>query len=776
MAQSIVDLNQGRRGEMTQAREIGGIGLTARTAAAAAAVFIPFFAALVYFTSTYFQRRYEEGIAAQQLLLTTRIAADLDQRLRFARDTLEEIASAIGPRQLDVPAEGQRFLDERITLHLLFDEGLRLVSNEGRLLVQSPEVAGARGRDLTRDEAWGAVARAGGAVISKPWGSVLRPGAVAITVAVPVLDARRRPIGQLHGAVRVDGGNIAGDLAKISIGKAGYFVIVTRDRVRVSHPDPARVLKLVPPGVNAAVDRALDAGFEGVLETTSTTGQEMLAAVRRLGAVDWFVFGNMPLEEVRAPFRASLPAYGGAAALGLVLLTIAVWASLRRATRPLVQMTEGIERIAAAPAAGLRIGAGAGAGEVARLASSFDRLLEALDAREADQRRAEEDRRRLEERLQAQQRLDSLGVLAGGIAHDFNNLLTPVIANATLAMQDLPPGHALRADMQEIVTAARRGAELARRILAFSRRQVLETQVVDLNAELRSLEKTLRAVVGEAVELRVEPASVAARVRADPTQLQQAILNLATNAREAMPGGGRLTLSVAVPGLDGRTPWVARRRPEGRYARITVADTGIGIDAATLPRIFEPFFTTKGAAKRTGLGLATVHGTLLQHGGDVEVSSTPGVGTTFRLYLPLEAEVCAAAGAEPPAAPQVHLRIVLVEDEPTVRALAGRILRRAGHDVTVAASPAEALALPDDTPPDLLVSDVMLPEIDGIELHRRLAQRWPGLRVLFMSGFPGGHARLEEAIARGEHFLQKPFGPSELLERVRAAAEGAPIT
>src|SRR5512133_2285809 len=548
---------------MERAGKSGGIGLTARTAAAAAAVFVPFFAALVLLSLQYFQSQYEAGIASQQQLLTSRIAADLDQRIRFAQETLGRIGAQMPLRYLGDAAEAQHFLDERITLHLLFDEGLRLVSSEGRLLAQSPRVPGPRG-DLPRDDVWAEVARTGRATISSPYRSARARGAVAITIAVPLRDANGGVVAQLQGAVRADGGHIAGDLAKISIGKAGYFVIVTRDRLRVSHPDAERVLKPVPPGGNSAVDRALDEGFEGITETRSTTGLAMIAAVKRLTAVDWVLFGNIPLDEVSAPFRAARSLYAAAAAAGVLLLTIAVWLSLRRVTRPLVAMTLAVERIADHPAVGQRIG-GAGAGEVARLASTFDRLLEALDGRDAEQRRAEEERRRLEERLQAQQRLDSLGVLAGGIAHDFNNLLTPIIANASLAMQDLPAGHALRADMQEIVTSARRGAELARRILAFGRRQVLETHVVDLNSELRALEKTLRSAVGEAVDLRVERASVPATVRADPTQLQQAVLNLAANAREAMPRGGKLTLSVAVPGLDGRTPWAPRRLPEGRY-------------------------------------------------------------------------------------------------------------------------------------------------------------------------------------------------------------------
>jgi signal transduction histidine kinase/CheY-like chemotaxis protein len=752
-------------------RRIRGTGLTARAAIGASAVFVPFVAALVYLSIAYFQRQYEQGIGGHQFLLVSRIAADLDQRLFSATHTLERIAQGVDPRLLSDPAAAQRFLDERITLHLLFDQGLRLVARDRRLLVASPPAQGERGTDLSRDECAAAVARTGRPAISRPFASASPGGAVVITVAVPIRDGGGATIGQLHGAVRVDGADILGDLAKVRIGKGGYFVILTRQRIRVSHPDPARVFGLVPGGANRAADLAIDEGFEGVTETVSSAGLSTLTAVKRLSATDWILFANIPLEEVRAPFRAARLLYAGVVAAGVGLLVVAVWLSLRRVTRPLVELIGTIEAIAARPEPGRRIGA-VGAGEADRLASAVDRLLVALDAREEAQRRAVEERHALEVKLQQQHRLDSLGVLAGGIAHDFNNLLTPIIANASLAANDAAPGSQLRRDMEEIVSAARRGAELGRRILTFSRRQVLETRVLDLNEELKSLEKPLRALAGAAVEVRVETAPVAAEVRADPTLLQQAILNLASNAREAMPGGGTLTVGVAVPGLDGRTAWEARSRPEGRYALVTVTDTGAGIEPEILPRIFEPFFTTRGRAKGTGLGLATVHGIVQEHGGAIEVSSAPGLGTHFRLFLPLAEPRTERPPSSPAEAVPTQLRILLVEDEPLVRALAGRILRRAGHEVTGAATPIEALGLANVARPDLLVTDVLLPEMDGIELHRRLQLRWPGLRVLFMSGFPGGHAQLEDAIARGEHFLQKPFEPGELIEKVRAAATG----
>jgi signal transduction histidine kinase/CheY-like chemotaxis protein len=741
-------------------------GLTVRTAAAAGAVFVPFVALLVAFSLHYFERRYQDGVASQEQLLVEQLAGDLDDRLAVARDTLAGIARAVPRGLLDKPAALQRFLDERITLHLLFDQGLRMVSPRGELLVESP-------RDTpgpeVGDDAWERVTRSRAPAFSRPYRT--RGGDVTFTVGAPVLDGDGNVVAQLHGAIRAESRNVFGDLSRVRVGTSGYFVVLTRDRIRIAHPDPARILEPLPPGANRAADLAIENGFEGVMETRNQSGVEMLTAARRLRTTDWVFFASLPLQEVRAPFRATRPLYAGAVGLGALLLVGAVWLSLRRVVRPLVEMTAAVERIAASPTPGQRIDGIQGADEVGRLAGSFDRLLDALDAREEARRRADGERRSLEEQLQEQRRLDSLGVLAGGIAHDFNNLLTPIIANASLALQDLPPEHPLRPDMQDIVAAARRGAELARRILAFSRRQVLETRVLDLGQELRATEKALRGALGDGIELRVEPCAERLVVRADPTAIQQALLNLAVNAREAMPHGGTFTLSTAMAGPDaGR-----RRRPGARYAVVTATDTGAGIDAETLPRIFEPFFTTKGRAKQAGLGLATVHGVLQQHGGDVEVTSAPGQGSSFRLYLPLTDEPAAAAvpAGEPAMA---RLRVLLVEDEPTVRMLAARILRRAGNEVTEAAAPAEALALPDAARPDLLVTDVLLPGIDGVELHRRLAERWPGLPVLLVSGFPGGNARIEEAVARGEHFLQKPFGPVELLEKVRAAATARPAT
>jgi PAS domain S-box-containing protein len=391
-----------------------------------------------------------------------------------------------------------------------------------------------------------------------------------------------------------------------------------------------------------------------------------------------------------------------------------------------------------------------------------------------DVMKAEAERRKLEAQIQQQQRLESLGVLAGGIAHDFNNLLTPIIASADLALQELPDGHSARKDLEEIVRAGKRGAELTRRILVFGQRKVIESRPIDLNAEVRVAEHMLRRLLGEDVELRLELAPGPCRVLGDATQVQQLVMNLAVNARQAMPRGGQLVVATRAVVVDEDAPWTRRKLEEGRYVVLTVTDTGTGIPKENLGRIFEPFFTTRGPGQGSGLGLATVLAIARQHGGDVTVYSEEGRGSTFNVYLPLASEEPGAAARgvrEADTAPRElgRTRVLVVEDDPSVRTLLVRILRDMGCTVLETAGPSEALALPSDPRPDLLVTDVVMPGVDGMELHGRLCARWPALPALFVSGFPAGVATVEDAMAHGRHFLPKPFDVESLQRAVRRA-------
>ena len=384
--------------------------------------------------------------------------------------------------------------------------------------------------------------------------------------------------------------------------------------------------------------------------------------------------------------------------------------------------------------------------------------------------------RRAEARLAASGRLETIGRLAGGIAHDFNNLLTAILGGAAaLRAIGLPPVAA--EELAGLEDAARRGAALVAQLLAFARQQRLQPRILDLNAAVAGIAPLLRRLLGGRVHLELALEEPGRQVLADPAQLDQVLLNLAVNARDAMPDGGTLTIATGhavVLRPEGEGPGAL---PPGRYALLEVTDTGCGIPPEVLPRLFEPFFTTRPGQGGTGLGLATVQGIVAQSGGRITVESEPGAGTRFRIHLPRQ-EAPAALPPAPAAAAAVIGSagpIVLVEDEDTLRRLAERVLARAGHAVLPADGAEGALALLDGAPqPAALVSDVAMPGMDGVALARRLRTRWPDLPVVLLSGY--AEAALGADLAgEGLHFLAKPYAPAELLAALAVALRQAPV-
>jgi PAS domain S-box-containing protein len=381
------------------------------------------------------------------------------------------------------------------------------------------------------------------------------------------------------------------------------------------------------------------------------------------------------------------------------------------------------------------------------------------------------ERRRLEDQLRQAQKMEAVGQLAGGVAHDFNNLLTAIVSFARLVEEALPARHESRADVHEILTAAGRAAALTRQLLTFSRRQRLQPRAVDLAEVVRGMEAMLRRLLGEAVHLEVE-ARAPGTVVADPGQLELAVLNLALNARDAMPSGGRLVLSVDELLLpDG--PDAGSELPAGPLAVLAVRDTGVGMDEATRRRVFEPFFTTKPVGKGTGLGLSTVYGIVAQSGGAVRVRSQPGHGSEFRIYLPRRAEVPPTVSAVAPALPSGgEETVLLVEDDPAIRAVAERTLAARGYRLLAAGSAEQALALARAAADvHLLVSDVVLPGRNGWELACALQAERPRLRLLFMSGYAADAGTGTALLPDGVPLLEKPFAPDDLLAAVRAALD-----
>ncbi len=384
--------------------------------------------------------------------------------------------------------------------------------------------------------------------------------------------------------------------------------------------------------------------------------------------------------------------------------------------------------------------------------------------------------RQLEAQLRQAQKMEAVGQLAGGIAHDFNNLLTAILGSTQLLMHDLAPGDQRREDAEEIKKAAMRAADLTRQLLAFSRRQVLAPKVLDLNAVVANMDKMLQRLIGEDIELVTSLDPTVGRVSADPGQLEQVLLNLAVNARDAMPKGGRLTIETSNMALDKNQAGRHHRLPPGAYVLFAVSNTGVGMDEATQAHLFEPFFTTKEIGKGTGLGLATVYGIVKQSGGYIWVYSEPGHGTTFKIYLP---RITGTADTVVPAPESQQLRrgtetVLLVEDAAPVRALARRSLEAYGYAVLDAADGFAAFELSARHPGgiDILVTDVVMPGMSGRELAERLAPRRPRMKVLYTSGYTDDAMVRQGVLRSGVAFLQKPFVPETLARKVRDVLDG----
>jgi signal transduction histidine kinase/CheY-like chemotaxis protein len=401
------------------------------------------------------------------------------------------------------------------------------------------------------------------------------------------------------------------------------------------------------------------------------------------------------------------------------------------------------------------------------LADSNQQLRRELEDRE----RMEKERARLESQLHQSQKLEAIGRLAGGIAHDFNNLLTVVWSYSELIRDQIPGNSPLSTPAREIGKAAERAAALTRQLLAFGRHQVIRPEVLDLNDVVGDIERMLNRLIGEDIDLECRRGPNLWGVMADRGRIEQVIVNLAVNARDAMPHGGRLTIETSNVALDAEFARVHVGVQPGPYVLLAVSDTGVGMNAETRTHLFEPFFTTKEGGRGTGLGLATVYGIVAQAGGHIWVYSEPGRGATFTIYLPRTEAGREDAPASSPTltAVQGHEAILLVEDDESVRALTATILRSHGFVALEAASGEEAEALMEHEGHriDLVLSDIVLSGISGPHLVERLRRKWPTLRVVFMSGYADDavvrHGLLEREVA----FVQKPFVPDVLLRKLR---------
>jgi signal transduction histidine kinase/ActR/RegA family two-component response regulator len=397
----------------------------------------------------------------------------------------------------------------------------------------------------------------------------------------------------------------------------------------------------------------------------------------------------------------------------------------------------------------------------------------------SERKRAEEALRASQLQLQQSQKLEAIGQLAGGVAHDFNNMLTAIIGYTDLSLRRVGLENPIRRNLEETKKAAERAASLVRQLLAFSRKQILEPKVLDLNDVVKDMHKMLTRLIGENIKLATRLETDLGSVKADPCQVEQIIVNLVVNARDAMPRGGRVTIETANIALDDQNASKHVSMKPGKYVMLAVSDTGSGMDQETQARIFEPFFTTKEVGKGTGLGLSTVYGIVKQSGGNIWVYSEQGLGTVFKVYLPRIDDATAsmiAKQSQETNAPRGTETILLVEDEEVVRGLTRKILMQVGYNVLDAKGGDEAIRVchAHPGPIDLLLTDVVMPEISGKEVADRLLELRPSIRVLYMSGYTDEAIVQHGVLDANVKFIQKPFTWVGLTRKVREVLNRKP--
>ncbi|HZT05802.1 MAG TPA: ATP-binding protein [Chloroflexota bacterium] len=585
-------------------------------------------------------------------------------------------------------------------------------------------------------------------------------GQPSLTYAYPLLDSDGATSMILFATMNLTW--LGGAAAKSSLPDDATLSIVDRRGVILArYPDPE--------GIVGEQDARADATFallanqnRAKLEGIGPNGTEQL-------------IGAVPTTNGSAYISVAIPAAGATSGAARILLTgflavaavgvVAIAASWLIAElailRPVRSLVSAARRLGSGDL-GARSGIPYSLGELGELAQAFDQAAEELK----DQ----------SEQMRQTQKLEALGLLAGGIAHDFNNLVTGIIGFSGLVLAKLPSDDPLHTFVDQIQAAGERAANLTRQLLAFSRRQPLEPQVLDLNTVVAELEHLLRRAIGEDIELVTQLDPEIGNIEADRGQIEQVLVNLAVNARDAMPQGGKITIKTGTAVLSEEYVRQHEGAQVGHHVMLAVTDTGIGMDAETQKRIFEPFFTTKEPGKGTGLGLSTAYGIVKQSGGTIWVYSEPGHGTTFRIYLPRVDRPVTMAGRQgaPERLPEGTETVLLVEDDKIVRTFATTVLQSLGYHVYVASNAMDALAILSRRQDsiDLLITDLVMPGMGGRELAEKVTAQRPAIRVLFMSGFDPETRIGQRAVPYGKVFLAKPFTDLALSQKVREALVG----
>jgi signal transduction histidine kinase/CheY-like chemotaxis protein len=502
------------------------------------------------------------------------------------------------------------------------------------------------------------------------------------------------------------------------------------------------------------------------------------------GSVDAFAFERVrPLDsglmvrvlmsKTQALNAATWAMYQNIVAFCLVAIIVLVgvkFASDRLLLTPIAQLTSASRRLAAGDL-GARVASSTTIPELHELGKGFDDMASVLEERETARLRAEMERKELEQQYHQAQKMDAVGRLAGGIAHDFNNMLTAMLGYCELLVDepDLKDSH--RSDIREIERAGRTAAQLTRQLLAFSRRQVVETTVLDLNAIVSGMDNMLHRLVGEHIEMKTTLGPDLDAIKADRGQIEQVILNLVVNARDTMPEGGRISIGTANVWLPDGVQSSHLTAPPGNYVMLAVGDTGNGIPPEIVEHLFEPFFTTKPTGKGTGLGLATVYGIVKQSNGGIAVESHVGRGSVFRIYFPdCREPVAVSAATRVPAERSANGKatILVVEDDPGIRELSSKVLSKYGYNVLSAEGGEEARQISErhDGVIDVLLSDVVMPGMHGPMVADLLTKARPGMKVVFMSGYADAVIARHGVRAQDAPFLQKPFTPERLADTI----------
>jgi signal transduction histidine kinase/CheY-like chemotaxis protein len=594
-------------------------------------------------------------------------------------------------------------------------------------------------------------------------------GRPSLSFAYPVRNDAGILIGIVYAAV---------DLSRLNEGltssdwpKGATLTVTDRDNTIVAmHPDWQ---KWVGRSVNNdAVTGEIGSRVKGIIDLRERNQRQLFAFEKITDPVDTGLTVRVFLSRDEAMASANSALYEGLAALGLVailVMTSVKAASERLILKPIVQLTTASRRLAQGDL-GARAVSSTTIPELNELGKDFDDMAAALEDREAARLRAEMERKEIEQQYYQAQKMDAVGRLAGGIAHDFNNMLTAILGYCELLLEDSAITDPQRADVKEIEKAGRMAAALTRQLLAFSRREIIEPIVVDLNAVLGGIDKMLQRLLGDNIRVESRLAADLDNIKADRGQLEQVILNLLVNARDAMPSGGLVVIETQNVSLaEGLTsPYLSA--PAGRYVMLAVRDEGSGICDEVMPHLFEPFFTTKGTGKGTGLGLATVYGIVKQNGGGIAVQSEIDHGTVFRLYLPSTAEERTEVSDTPvvESAPESKATILVVEDDPGIRELASRVLSRYGYAVLTASGGEEARRVchKHEGTIHVLLSDVVMPGMSGPKVAEMLTVMRPSIKVVYMSGYTDDAIVRHGVMAHDMSFIQKPFTPEGLHNKI----------